>query len=125
MLSIAFTLAGHPPSPNRSVRAHFHDNAKVRKAWHEAARLAAIAALREAGNADDYPLRRARIRLVVITPDRRRRDPDNAIAAAKGVIDGCVEAGVLLDDSFAVVAELSVTSEAGPAKAIRMEVSEA
>jgi Holliday junction resolvase RusA-like endonuclease len=121
---LTFTLAGHPPSPNRSVREHFHRNAAVRKVWHDAARLAAIAAMRDAGNADDYPLRRARIRLVVIAPDRRRRDPDNAIAAAKGVIDGIVDAGVLADDSFAVLAELSVASEAGP-KSIRLEVTAA
>ena len=47
------------------------------------------------------------------------------MASAKNLIDGLVDAGVIRDDSFAVVVDLAVSSEPGPAKAIRMEVTEA
>ncbi|MFZ0324603.1 MAG: hypothetical protein WAN48_10775 [Actinomycetes bacterium] len=116
-MALTFTLIGHPPSPNASVRRL--------KTWRESACAAAVQALRDAGNADDYPLDAAIVRLVCVVPDRRRRDPDNFTAACKGAIDGAVDAGVLRDDSFGVIRRLEVVSEAGPAKAIRMEVTTA
>lgn len=122
---LTFTLAGHPPSPNRTIRAHFMAQAKSRATWREAARLSALAALRESGRADDYPLAVATVRIVWIVPDRRRRDPGNAVAACKAVIDGAVDAGLLTDDSFAVITHLSVVAERGPAAGVRIEVTEA
>lgn len=122
---LSFTLAGHPPSPNATLRQHFMVKARDRAAWRSAAHGAALQAMRDAGNGDDYPLARVRIRVVLIVPDRRRRDPDNVVASAKNLIDGLVDAGVIRDDSFAVVVDLAVSSEPGPAKAIRMEVTEA
>lgn len=122
---LTFTLAGHPPSPNATLRQHFMAKAKDRAAWRAAAHGAALVAIRDAGIADDLPWSRVAIRLVWILPDRRRRDPDNAVAACKSAIDGLVDARVITDDSFAVVTSLSVSSEPGPAKAVRVEVQRA
>lgn len=124
-LSIAFTLAGHPPSPNATLRQHFMAKARDRAAWRTTARAAALLAIRDAGIADDLPWPRVRVRLVWILPDRRRRDPDNAVSSVKSCLDGVVDSGLITDDSFAVIVDLAVSSEPGPRKALRIEVTEA
>lgn len=48
-------------------------------------------------------IERAAIEVVRHQPHARRRDPDNLAATAKPVIDGLVQAGLLLDDGHAHV----------------------
>ena len=48
-----------------------------------------------------YPIARARVTLHYYFKDKRRRDPDNY--SGKFILDGLVKAGILIDDSFAVI----------------------
>ena len=52
-------------------------------------------------------LETARVRLLWLVSDRRRRDRENITATLKPAIDGLVDAGVLVDDSWWVVTESS------------------
>jgi crossover junction endodeoxyribonuclease RusA len=45
------------------------------------------------------PMQRATLEVVVTWPDKRRRDAENIQPSAKAAIDGCVDAGLLPDDS--------------------------
>lgn len=116
---LTFTIPGHPPSPNRSRTLHYHVRAGNDLAWRTTAYFAAL----DVRPQDFEPLTEASVRVVYIIPDKRRRDPDNALASAKPCIDGIVDAGLLTDDSFRVIRHLSVTSEPGPEKAVRFELS--
>lgn len=116
---IAFTLVGHPPSPNRTRAGHWRARAASDLTWRTAAYFAALD-VKPTG----YVPGRVSVRVVLVIPDKRRRDPDNALASVKPCIDGIVDAGLLLDDSFAVIHELTVTSEPGPQKAVRFEIEE-
>lgn len=52
-------------------------------------------------------LETARVRLVWLVSDRRRRDRENITATLKPAIDGLVDAGVVEDDTWWVVTESS------------------
>lgn len=52
------------------------------------------------------PIEKAIIEVTLFVPTRHRRDPDGLGPTAKPVIDGLVDAGVLVDDSFHVVDEV-------------------
>ena len=51
----------------------------------------------------DKPMAAVHIGFTFILPDNRRRDPDNLLANAKPWIDALVDAGLILDDSAAVL----------------------
>ncbi len=46
------------------------------------------------------PLEQATVTMTFVVPDRRDRDKDNFIAAAKPYLDGLVKAGVIMDDNW-------------------------
>lgn len=48
-----------------------------------------------------FPIARAKVTLHYHFKDKRRRDPDNY--SGKFILDGLVRAGILQDDSFAVI----------------------
>jgi crossover junction endodeoxyribonuclease RusA len=74
-------------------RQHWRVKAKQVAQW----RQAAADALTEAG----VPrLRRARVTLQYIPKDKRRRDPDNLVAAYKPCVDSLMDAGVVQDDTL-------------------------
>lgn len=45
------------------------------------------------------PFKKARLDLTFVFAQRRRRDPDNYLAATKSAIDALVKAGLLIDDN--------------------------
>lgn len=116
------TVPGIPPSPNSTRREHWAKRAAAAREWKRDAFYAAMEARELHRGMVKFPLQSAALRIVIVSPTRVRRDPDNAIASAKPLIDGLVKAGVLSDDSFAVVRELTVAQEHGPA-AVRIEVT--
>jgi Holliday junction resolvase RusA-like endonuclease len=67
-----------------------------------------------ARNADLQPIRgRARLTITLVFPNKRRRDIDNLNSRIKGVCDGLVRGGWLVDDSPEWL-DLSVRAEVRP-----------
>jgi hypothetical protein len=108
MTALRVVLAGTPPSPNRSVTKHYMANRAVFNQWKADTTLLAMHASDQA--AWVRPDGRCRVTFLFRYPDRIRRDPDNAAASIKPVMDGLVAAGVLVDDDFAHVA-LAIDAE--------------
>lgn len=99
-------LPGIPPGGNRLWRVGatgWRQVAGWKRRWDQIAQ-AAIAQARATGAWDGQVIDPAVVRICYHFPDRRRRDPDNYMAAAKLFLDAFVRAGVLADDSFAHVA---------------------
>ena len=119
---IVVTVPGIPPSPNQQRREHWARRAAEARGWRQAALYAALDARNRHADVP-FPLHSAAIRVVIVSPTTVRRDPDNAIASVKPIIDGLVRAGILADDSFAVVRDLSVAVERGREAAVRIEVT--
>ena len=57
-------------------------------------------------NRVDLPLERAAITLTYYPRDNRRRDRTNLVATYKACVDGCVDAGVIVDDTPEYLDEL-------------------
>lgn len=102
-------VPGIPPTPNDRPGT-WGESLRLRAAWKEAARLAAgrrhdsDPALPRVGELVD-------VEYCFVYGTRRRRDPDNQVAAAKPLLDGLVAAGLLADDSNATIRRLSTTTE--------------
>lgn len=109
ILSVA--LPGFPPLPNKARTQHWHERSDDAQTWRYAAKMVALQALREHPFPGDFPLQRATLELVAVGV---KADPDNCIAAMKPCIDGMVDAGVLLTDSWKTLHSLSVRREDGP-----------
>ena len=78
------------PFINSNSRDHRHQVAKMTKAWRE------TAAIRAAG----IPTFEKRVHIVahIFKPNAGRWDPNNLWPTIKAAVDGCVDAGLLLDD---------------------------
>ena len=88
------------PPLSLNDREHWAPQAKKKTAVREASALLA----RQAG----IPrLGTAKVRLVWLVSDRRRRDRENITATLKPAIDGLVDAGVVEDDCWWIVTESS------------------
>lgn len=118
---IVIVVPGIPPSPNRTRREHWGQRSTEARQWKEDAVYAALDA-RNRNPLVGFPLHSAALRVVIVSPTAVRRDPDNAVASVKPLIDGIVKAGVLHDDSFAVIRSLTVSLEMGPQACVRIEV---
>ena len=118
---LSVTIDGIPPSPNEMRRAHWHTRSDQAESWRWTAKWVGIDAINRLGWTAP---KRASVELVAVCATHLRRDPDNFVAACKPIIDGLVDAGVLSDDSFAVVASLSVRQEfASKRAAVRVTVT--
>jgi crossover junction endodeoxyribonuclease RusA len=84
------------PAPARFLNANHRTDRRavtpVRRAWREAGTVHA-----RAGRLPQ--LGRAHVTITFRFTDRRRRDVHNLYPTAKAIIDGLVDAGVLIDDS--------------------------
>ena len=99
-----------------NVRIHYHTRADVTAYWRK---LAAAAVREQYGTADEGCAWYERARLVITFryPDRKRRDVGNLYSyVAKALVDGCVDAGLLPDDSdrYLVGPDLRRDPEKGP-----------
>jgi hypothetical protein len=78
------------PFINSNQRYHRHQEAKMTKAWREAAALRAKGIQTFEG--------RVHIVAHIFKPNAGRWDPNNLWPTIKAAVDGCVDAGLLLDD---------------------------
>ena len=84
-----------PPRPLwQNVRCHWSKRSNVGHKHRHEAWLRTVQAL----DSDRPNWVRAEIDFAFYWPDKRRRDPINALGACKWAIDGLVDAGLLIDD---------------------------
>ncbi len=81
-------------SPN--ARVHWSAKHKATKSFRTAAMVCAL----EASRFSHPELSRAEVSITLVVGDARYyRDPDNMVASLKSAIDGCIDAGIIEDDS--------------------------
>lgn len=92
------TISFQQPDKRLSLNDREHWAVKARKArtWRGAARFAATLAMSEHRHMVWY---RSFVEVTFPVKQNRRRDPHNAIATVKPIIDGLVDAGVWPDDT--------------------------
>lgn len=83
---------GRLPVISLNSRMHWSEKKRSQDEWK-----AAVYYL--AKEAQTPGLSRARVQLIYVAPDRRRRDEDNLAPCSKVAVDALVLAGVLPDDS--------------------------
>lgn len=89
---LRYTIPCVPPSLNQFAgRENIWEYRALKKRWAELAAIYCRPRPKE-------PIARAILTLTYHFADRRRRDPDNY--SGKMILDGLVQAGILLDDSF-------------------------
>jgi hypothetical protein len=82
------------PFINSNQRYHRHQEAKMTKAWREAA------ALRARAQGIQPFAGKVHIIAHIFKPiDAPRFDPNNFAGTTKALVDGCVDAGLFIDDS--------------------------
>lgn len=94
-------LEGMPMNLNTYRNAHYFQLNKEKQEWEA---IVAVAVNQQ----EIKPVDRCRIQMDFYFKDKRRHDPDNYACCAKFILDGLVKAGVLEDDNFEYVQELSV-----------------
>jgi len=99
-------------SPNS--RCHWAQKAKAKKdqRYHSFYRI--LRALNEIAPFNTHlrewvPWKTANVQIVVIPPDRRRRDKDNILASLKAAFDGAQDAGLIADDSGLTYLPITIT----------------
>jgi hypothetical protein len=101
--SVTIRIEGRPPTPN--ARRHWRQVSHDNRVWKEAALRSAQNICNRIGGFG-RPIQLAAVDVVFVVPDHRPRDPDNLIASTKPLTDGLVAAGILANDTFAVLREL-------------------
>jgi len=99
----------YPPTLND--HRHWRTIARDNATWKAHALSAAGVALREWRNDHGLewrPLGKVALSVTFVVPTRARHDVDNLISTLKPLLDGVVEAGVIEDDSFEVIAHFDV-----------------
>lgn len=95
----------------RHFMAHAREVRTIRNLAKLACRLAAIP-----------PLARCEVAMHFVPRDRRRRDADNLMATAKPCFDGCVDAGIVEDDTPDLMVKPQVVIDLPNSKSIRSRV---
>ena len=88
-----------PPTLNELNNIHYRVRAKKKEYWSKLIEKECIAQ-------QIKPMNKVSVTFEFYLPDKRRRDLDNLGFAAKFVLDGLVNAGILVDDSYREVSEL-------------------
>lgn len=113
-------LEGHPPGPN--LRLSTYERAAHNTTWRRAARLTALDLI----NRYRFPtLQRATVTLVYRDKAGVRHDLDNLVAAAKPVLDGIVDAGVLAEDDTEHLVDLRCRLERAESRSLLVIVEPA
>lgn len=95
------TVNNFPPTQNELRRMHFREQAKKKLEWE-----GIVGWLVKQQKIQ--PVEKAMITYEFYFKNERRRDPDNYAACAKAIQDGLVKAGILPDDNFNHVPELTI-----------------
>ena len=90
-----------PPTQNELRRMHYHQVASEKKEWE---RIVSIIVREQ----KIQPVDQVKVTYEFCFKDKKRRDPDNYAASAKMLQDGLVKAGILPDDNFNHVHELTI-----------------
>ena len=97
--------------PNQAGNTlHWSQRSELRRIAKEEAYWLARKVL--AGPCENYPFEKANILIRVTAKDRRKRDLDGFLSAIKPFLDGIVEAGVLEDDNYFCVSEITIVFNA-------------
>ena len=94
-----------PPSPNATRRdTHWTARARVDRLWRSEGRLGGLTAI---GKGKPPRWQKVMLSITFFLPDKRRRDPSNLVGSegVKGLIDGLVDAGIIVDDNTNVIVE--------------------
>ena len=86
-------IPGLPPTVNATRRLHPMARAAEMRRWRAAAQMLGRDAWPHAA-----PIDPADVELVFVLPDRRLHDIDGLVGAAKPILDGLVDAGILAGD---------------------------
>ena len=95
MRELTITLPLPPMELWQNYRGHWARSHRVKASHRDGAMLRARAAI---GRANPPKWTAATADFAFYWPNKRRRDPLNAVAAMKAAVDGLVDAGVLADD---------------------------
>lgn len=95
--SLEFTLKGLPPMSNQHLRMHWRTSHRATKDWKRKVNLAVCAQL------PPEPLIKARLTLT--RHSTKEPDWDGLTSGFKSVVDGLVEAKVLIDDKPSVIGQ--------------------
>ena len=94
LTTLTVTLPLPPRACWQNHRGHWSKGSRAKRQQRDTAKLHALAALNRA----EPKWQKATVLFEFYWPDKRRRDPLNAMAAMKAAVDGLVDAGVLADD---------------------------
>jgi Holliday junction resolvase RusA-like endonuclease len=90
-----------PPTQNDFRRMHHFHIAKEKRKWEWLVQF-------EVKAQKITPMQRVKMVYEFHFKDNRRRDADNYSTACKFIQDGLVKAGILQDDNFDIVTELTI-----------------
>ena len=103
MTPLVIDFDGMPELPNARSRMHWAARGDDTRAWRKMAWALAVEAATHHPDRDEMPWRQAAVAYTFKRPDQRVVDIGNMAAAMKPVLDGIVDAKVLLGDSSRVV----------------------
>lgn len=120
MNTTSITLGWPPKALSPNARTNWAARARIVKAYRQACAWQALEQTtpeqREALRSAD----RLRVHLTFVPPDRRLRDADNCIAAAKAGLDGLADALGVNDRRFVLSSELLTNGEIGGVVRVRV-----
>lgn len=115
-MRFVYIISDIPPSNNqfigRNKRWQYQD---AKKRWADLIRLTCRPKPPD-------PLKRCRVHLHYMFPDKRRRDPDNY--SGKFILDGLVKARILEDDNFTSIQLILSAEFGGNQKQTLIEIEE-
>jgi len=113
-------VPGIPLSPNASSGKHWGTIARDRKTFRGDARLLALPHVTAHGG----PLQRARITITIVRRTGVPYDPDAAVSICKPIVDGLVDAHLLVNDGPRYVEYAPAQQRLGPRKMTIIELVE-
>lgn len=72
----------------------------------------------------DHPYPKASIVILITAKDKRKRDLDGFLTACKPWLDGIVDAGVLVDDNYFCVPQITIRFEGVSTESVTMIITE-
>lgn len=111
---LRFTLEGLPKTTNAGGRAHWAVKVREANTWKRAVFFVT------AGKLPDAPLEKAKITLTRFSSSEP--DFDGLVSSFKHVMDGLVEAGIIINDKPSVIGQPIYRWEKAPKKMGRIQV---
>lgn len=100
-MSQVLRINNFPPTQNELRRLHYQAIAKKKAEWENIVGWLVK-------EQKIQPVQRVNVTYEFWFKDNKLRDPDNYAASAKAIQDGLVKAGILPDDNFKHVPELTI-----------------